>query len=107
MGVERFAVVSDEPAGPPRERELWLRATRDAEVAEAMLTRSRQAHDWLAKGFRAWIDDGLIAPVGSPEVLATVFRALVIGFETQHGIDPDSLDTEDVASALAMVTGAS
>jgi LmbE family N-acetylglucosaminyl deacetylase len=25
MGVERFAVVSDEPAGPPRERELWLR----------------------------------------------------------------------------------
>jgi hypothetical protein len=35
-----------------------------------------------------------------------VFRALVIGLETQHRIDPDSLGTAEVASALAMVTGA-
>jgi AcrR family transcriptional regulator len=88
------------------ERELWLRATRDPEVAEAMKARWRDAHDWLAKGFGAWIDDGLVAPIAAPDMLATVFRALVIGLETQHRIDPDSLDTADVASALAMVTGA-
>ena len=64
------------------------------------------AHDWLAKGFATWIDEGLVAPIAPPEVLATVFRALVIGFETQHRIDPDSLDTAVVASALALVTGA-
>jgi AcrR family transcriptional regulator len=88
------------------ERELWLRATRDPEVAEAMQARSREAHDWLTKGFAAWIDDGLVAPMAPPDVLATVFRALVVGFETQHRIDPDSLDTAEVASALALVTGA-
>ena len=54
-----------------------------------MRARSRQAHDWLAKGFAAWIDDGLVEPIAPPDVLATVFRALVIGFETQHRIDPD------------------
>jgi AcrR family transcriptional regulator len=88
------------------ERELWLRATRDPEVAETMRARSRQAHDWLTKGFATWIDDGLVAPIAPPDVLATVFRALVIGFETQHRIDPESLDTTVVAGALALVTGA-
>jgi AcrR family transcriptional regulator len=88
------------------ERELWLRATRDPEVAEAMKARWRDAHDWLAKGFAAWIDDGVVAPVASPDMLATVFRALVVGLETQHRIDPDSLDTAEVAAALALVTGA-
>jgi len=88
------------------ERELWLRATRDPEVAETMRARSRQAHDWLTKGFATWIEEGRVAPIAPPDVLATVFRALVIGFETQHRIDPDSLDTTVVASALALVTGA-
>ncbi len=89
------------------ERELWLRAARDPEVARAMRARSREAHERLSRGFAAWIAEGLVAPVAEPDVLATVFRALVIGFETQHRIDPASLDTAQVASALAMVTGAS
>ncbi len=79
------------------EREMWLRATRDPEVAQTMRARSRQAHDWLTKGFATWIDEGLVAPIAPPDVLATVFRALVIGFETQHRIDPESLDTGVVA----------
>ncbi len=88
------------------ERELWLRAARDPEVALAMRTRARHAQDWLAKGFAAWIADGLVEPIAPPDVLATVFRALIIGFETQHRIDPENLSTDEVASALAMVTGA-
>ena len=87
------------------ERELWLRATRDPEVARTMQARSRQAHDWLTKGFATWIDDGLVAPIAPPDVLATVFRALVIGFETQHRIDPENLSTDEVATALAIVIG--
>jgi len=88
------------------ERELWLRATRDPEVAEAMRARWREAHQWLTKGFAAWVDDGLVAPTAAPGSLATVFRAMVVGFETQHRIDPESLGTEDVASALASIIGA-
>ena len=79
---------------------------RDPEVALAMRSRSRQAQDWLAKGFAAWIADGLVEPTAPPDVLASVFRALVIGFETQHRIDPDNLSTDEVATAFALVTGA-
>ena len=70
-----------------------------------MQARSREAHERLSRGFAAWIADGVVAPVAPPDVLATVFRALVIGFETQHRIDPASLDTPQVAAALGMVTG--
>jgi AcrR family transcriptional regulator len=88
------------------ERELRLRATRDPDVAQAMRARSREAHDWLAKGFSAWIEDGLINPVADPAVLATVFRALITGLETEHTIDPDRFDTARVAAALALITTA-
>ena len=88
------------------ERELWLRATRDPDVAEAMRARSREAHDWLAKGFAAWIAEGLIDDGADPDVLATVFRALITGLEIDHRIDPDRFDTAGVASALAVVTRA-
>ncbi|HTT87437.1 MAG TPA: TetR/AcrR family transcriptional regulator [Acidimicrobiales bacterium] len=87
------------------ERELWLRATRDPEVAAAMRDRAREAHAWLSKGFEAWIADGLIDPAPSADTLATVFRALVTGLETGHRIDPDSLDTESVAAAFATAIG--
>ncbi len=87
------------------ERELWLRATRDPEVAQAMRARSREAHDWLTKGFTAWTSEGLLDGAAAPEMLATMFRAMVIGLETQHRIDPDGLDTATVATALAMITG--
>src|SRR5580658_4890399 len=51
------------------ERELWLRATRDPEVARAMQARSREAHQWLTKGFAAWIDDGLVESTAGHDVL--------------------------------------
>jgi len=87
------------------ERELWLRATRDPEVAQAMRARSREAHDWLTKGFAAWTSEGLLDGAAAPDMLATMFRAMVIGLETQHRIDPDGLNTATVATALAMITG--
>jgi AcrR family transcriptional regulator len=87
------------------ERELWLRATRDSEVAAAMRTRSREAHEWLTRGFAAWMQQGLIAPVESPNRLATLFRAVVVGLEMQQRIDPDATTPEDVAAALGAVIG--
>jgi len=87
------------------ERELWLRAARDPEVAAAMRTRARDAHDRLARGFAGWIDEGLIGPVAPPATLATVFRALVVGMEEQQTIDPDAADPDEVAATLGMVLG--
>ena len=102
------ADVITEPSDQTRrllllERELWLRAARDPEVADAMRTRAREAHAWLTRGFAAWIAGGVVAPVATPEAMATVFRAMVVGLETQHRIDPESLDTEAAAAGLAAV----
>ena len=87
------------------ERELWLRAARPR-GGPGHAGPLPQAQDCLARGFAAWIADGIVEPTAPPDTLATVFRALVVGFETQHRIDPDNLSTDEVATAFAMVTGA-
>lgn len=87
------------------ERELWLRAARRPEIAAAMQVRAREAHEALTRGFAAWTEQGLIAPSTPPDRLATVFRAMVVGLEMQHRIDPDSLDVDDATAALGSVLG--
>jgi AcrR family transcriptional regulator len=87
------------------EQELWLRAARDPMVASALRARAADAHTRMARGFAAWIADGLIGPVASPDTLATVFRALVVGLEMQHRIDPGALDTDAVTAALGSLLG--
>jgi AcrR family transcriptional regulator len=85
------------------ERELWLRAARDPAVADALRVRAAEAHACLARGFSAWMADGLIGPVADPDTLATVFRALVVGLEMQHRVDPEAMDIDTVTAALAAV----
>jgi anti-sigma factor RsiW len=57
----------------------------------------------MARGFAAWIADGIIEPVADPDTLATVFRALVVGLEMQHRVDPEAMDIDTVTAALARV----
>lgn len=85
------------------ERELWLRAARDPEVAASLRVRATEAHGRMARGFAAWIADGIIEPVADPDALATVFRALVVGLEMQHRVDPEAMDIDTVTAALARV----
>jgi len=85
------------------ERELALRAARDPEVATAVRVRAAEAHARMARGFASWIADGIIGPVADPDTLATVFRALVAGLETQHRLDPGAMDTDTVTAALGRV----
>ena len=89
------------------ERELGLRAARDPEVAAALQARSREAQDWLTRGFAAWIADGLLPGSVAPRVLAITFRALVVGIESLRAIDPETMDTDTVAAALVTVLGTS
>jgi AcrR family transcriptional regulator len=85
------------------EQELWLRAARDPEVAVALRLRATEAHARMARGFAAWMADGIIEPVASPDSLATVFRALVVGLEMQNRIHPGAMDIDTVTAALASV----
>jgi AcrR family transcriptional regulator len=87
------------------ERELWLRAARDPEVARALRSRAREAHNWLSRGFTAWTEQGLIDPVAPPGRLATTFSALVVGLEMHQRIDPGATDADEVAAVLGTVLG--
>jgi AcrR family transcriptional regulator len=87
------------------ERELWLRAARDADVATAMTARAQTSHEHLARGLATWIRDGLIAPSSSPEVLASVLCALVVGLQTQNHVGAGAIDTDAAVAALAAVLG--
>ncbi len=72
-------------------------------MAAALRVRAAEAHARMARGFAAWIADGIIGPVASPDTLATVFRALVVGLEMQHRIDPGAMDVDGVTAALGRV----
>ena len=83
------------------ERELWLRASADPEVARPCGLGPPRPTTGMARGFAAWIGRGHHRRrAAAPDTLATVFRALVVGLEIQHRIDPDGLDIATVATAL-------
>jgi AcrR family transcriptional regulator len=107
--AERLRAVADNLIAHPSEetrrlllleRELALRAARDPQVAAALRTRAAEAHDRMARGFGSWMAEGLIEPVADPDTLATVFRALVVGLEMHHRLDPAAVDVEVVTAAL-------
>lgn len=86
------------------ERELWLRAARDDEIAAALRARWKEAHDRMAHGFAEWIDSGLLVANADPDTLATAFRALVVGLEMQQRIDR-ALDIDRATAALGAMLG--
>ncbi|HEY7946733.1 MAG TPA: TetR/AcrR family transcriptional regulator [Acidimicrobiales bacterium] len=87
------------------ERELSLRAVRDPEVAAAVRLRAAEAHARMARGFAAWMADGIIEPGADPDTLATDLRALVTGLEIQHRLEPGAGDIDTVTEALGRIVG--
>lgn len=87
------------------EHELWLRAARDPQVAELMTARARQAQHWLARGFAAWIEAGILPDTTDPDTLAVRFRAMVSGLQLQQRLDGEALNEADVVSALELALG--
>jgi AcrR family transcriptional regulator len=86
------------------ERELWLRAARDREVARAMARRAAEAHDRMVRGFAHWIEQGILSSGQDAETLATAFRALVVGLEMEQHVS-GRLDVDGAAAAMAAVLG--
>lgn len=96
--------TDDTRRGRRLEQELWRRARHDPAIAEVLRARAREAEAWMARGFAAWIDQGLIPPA-PPATLALAFRCAVEGLTIQHDLDPDRLDVDTAAAALAAVVG--
>lgn len=85
------------------ERELWLRAARDPAIAVVVRARSREAHERMTRGFARWMATGMVE-AGDPDVLATAFRALVIGLEEIQRTE-GALDVDTATAALASLPG--
>jgi AcrR family transcriptional regulator len=85
------------------ERELTRLAGRDPSIAAVLRARAADAQKRMSRGFRAWMEAGLVPP-GDPDALAAAFRALVIGIELQQRLDP-VLDVDQVATLLHLVVG--
>jgi AcrR family transcriptional regulator len=87
------------------EHELWLRAARDPEVADALRARSAEARRHSGQELSRWASKVGVDPVADPDELATLVKALLTGLEMQRRIEPDSVDGDLAVTGLAALMG--
>jgi AcrR family transcriptional regulator len=102
-------VAGDADRGSDRmallEHELWLRASRQGEVAEVMRARNTQARHFSARQLEAWGSRVGARPPVDPEELAILVTALLTGLAMQHRLDPGTVSAELAVSGLAALVG--
>jgi AcrR family transcriptional regulator len=87
------------------EHELWLRAARDPEVANALRARSAESRRNSGQELSRWASKVGVDPVAEPEKLATLVKALLTGLEMQRRIEPGSVDGDLAVTGLAALMG--
>lgn len=107
---ERLAAMWRNFAEPPPaardwvrfEHEVWVWAHRpgneDAKVRLA--TRYRTEFATLAAALAEWTAEGLIAPPGPIDRVATVVVSTLLGLEMTYRLDPSAIDDASVVTAL-------
>jgi AcrR family transcriptional regulator len=104
---ENVAATGDGVSGPWSllEHELWLRATRDPEVAEVIRKRYAEARRFSARQLSGWTTAMDAEPVAGPQELAVLVRALLTGLAMQRRIDPDTVTDELALRGLCALLG--
>jgi AcrR family transcriptional regulator len=107
---ERLAAMWRNFADPPPaardwvrfEHEVWVWANRPGnEAARARLaTRYRVEFASLAGALEGWAAEGLIAPEGPIDRVATVVVGTLLGLEMAYRLDRSAIDERSVVSAL-------
>ena len=87
------------------EHELWLRAARDPEVADALRARDAEARLHSSHELSRWASRVGVEPVADPDDLAILVKALLTGLEMQRRIEPDSVNDDLAVSGLAALMG--
>lgn len=87
------------------EHELWLRAVRDPEVGDAVRRRNGDARRRSAHELERWTARTGAQPIGTPEELATVVKALLTGLDMQRRIEPGSVTGDLAVRGLAALMG--
>jgi AcrR family transcriptional regulator len=78
------------------EHELWLRAARDAEVADVIRRRDSEARRFSAHQLAGWTSAVGSRPAAEPEGLAVLMKALLTGLAMQRRLEPEAV-TDDLA----------
>jgi AcrR family transcriptional regulator len=107
---ERLAALWRNFADPPVaardwvrfEHEMWVWANRPGhDAAKARLgERYRVEFASLAAALDEWAAEGLIAPPGPSDRVATVVVGTLLGLEMSYRLDPHAIDEQSVVSAL-------
>ncbi len=102
--------LSADATGPGREwslleHELFLRASRDREVAAVLSQQNAEARSLTARQLAAWALRVGATPVGDAETTATLLRALLRGLELERRIDPGAVSPATAVLGLATLLG--
>ncbi len=107
---ERLAALWRNFADPPAaardwvrfEHEVWVWANRpgNATAKARLAARYRSNFHTLATALDEWATEGLIAPPGPTDRVATVVVGTLLGLEMSYRLDPASIDERSVVSAL-------
>jgi AcrR family transcriptional regulator len=87
------------------EHELWLRATRDDEVAEVIRGRDAEARQFSARQLAGWTAAVGANPAAEPDELAVLVRALLTGLAMQRRLEPDTVSDELAVRGLSALLG--
>jgi len=98
------------PPGPSAgwmllEHELWLYASRNDGAREHFAARFAEARRRVVESTASWPDDGLSELPGTPDQVASLLVALLVGLEMQHRVDPGAVSDETAVLGLRAVTG--
>ena len=98
---------SDPDAGrwPVLEHELWLRASRDPEVADVLRVRNAEALRYSARQLDAWTTAVDAGPVAPPNELAVLLKALLTGLALQKRLEPDAVPDDLALRGIAALVG--
>ena len=87
------------------EHELWLRAARHPEVADIIRERNAEALRYSARRLDGWTSTVGARPIGDPQELAVLVKALLTGLAMQQRLDPDSVPDNLALRGLAALVG--
>ena len=87
------------------EQELWLRAARDAEVADVIRSRNREARRFSARLLDGWAAAFGAEPAAESEDLAVLVRGLLIGLAMQRRLEPGTVSDDLAVRGLCALLG--
>jgi AcrR family transcriptional regulator len=99
--------TSDDEAArwPVLEHELWLRASRDPEVADVLRVRNGEALRYSARQLEAWTAMVGAGPTVPPAELAVLVKALLTGLALQKRLDPTTVPDDLALRGIAALVG--